>query len=272
LAIIKRRIYNIEKLALILKTAKIRLNPLDQMDDLEENMADDLYNAGMFTYVSCWTADKKENLALWKQYTNHDTGVRIELPIYPFKKYRVLDLIKDERLRKVFSATPEIETIIRWDQMLASGCFTQVITGDDILSEMIYSEKENEINPRTISYDAFNDKKTLDLGKMGKCKREAWRFQKEWRYIIQFYPGDILSVYEDDGVTLANIFENIRTGNAQQPFPYYDLEIDVAALRKMKIVLSPTITEGNEILIRSAVEKYNPDAQIYESAFKGKIR
>ena len=64
----------------------------------------------------------------------------------------------------------------------------------------------------------------------------------------------------------------ICDGKAQQPFPYYDLEIDEQAFRKMRVVLSPTITEGNEILIRSAVEKYNPDAEIFESAFHGKIR
>lgn len=263
---------NIEKLALILKTGKIRLNSLDKMDDLEENMTEDVRNAGMFTYVSCWTADKKESIALWKQYTNQGTGVRIELPKNPFKKYVALDFVKDERFRKVFSAAPDTKTIIRLDKMLESNYFTQTITGDDILVKMTYSEKEYEINPRIISYDISSDMIKTALGKIGKCKREAWGFQKEWRYIIQFYPGNILSVYEDDGMTLKNIFMDICAGKAQQPFPYYDLEIDEQAFRKMKIVLSPTITEGNEILIRSAVEKYNSDAEICESFFQGKIR
>lgn len=74
---------NIESLALILKNRTIRFNSLDKMDDLQETMTADVENAGRFTYVSCWTADVKENIALWKQYTNHDTGVRIELPKYP---------------------------------------------------------------------------------------------------------------------------------------------------------------------------------------------
>lgn len=263
---------NIEKLALILKNGRIRLNSLDKMDDLEENMTADIYNAGMFTYVSCWTADKKESIALWKQYTDYGAGVRVELPKNPFKKYIALDLVKDERFRKVFSAAQDTKTIIRLDKMLESNYFTQTITGDDILVKMTYSEKEDEINPQIISYDNLSDRTTFALGKIGKCKREAWSFQKEWRYIIQFYPGDILSVYEDDGMTLKNIFMDICAGKAQQPFPYYDLEIDDQAFRKMRIVLSPTITEGNEVLIRSAVEKYNPDTEIYESAFKGKIR
>ncbi len=263
---------NIEKLALILKTGRIRLNSLDKMDDLEENMTDDIYNAGMFTYVSCWTADEKESIALWKQYTDYGAGVRIELPKNPFKKYIVLDLVKDERFRKVFSVASDTRTIIRLDQMLESNYFTQVITGDDILVRVAYSEKEDEINPRIISYDILSDMTRVALSKIGKCKREAWSFQKEWRYIVQFYPGNILTVYEDDRAALRNVFIEICDGNVQQPFPYYDLEIDEQAFRKMRIVLSPTITEGNEILIRSVVEKYNPDAEIFRSAFQGKIR
>lgn len=242
------------------------------MDDLEENMAEDIYNAGVFTYVSCWTADKRESIALWKQYTSHDTGVRIELPVCPFKKYRVEDIVKDERFKKLFSKIPEMKTIIRWEQLLGSGYFTQVVTGDDILFKMEYSDKEDEIKPRIISYDSSSGRIKAALGKIGKCKRKAWGFQEEWRYIIQFYPGDILSVYEDDGAALGNIFMDICAGKAHQPFPYYDLKIDDGAFGKMKIVLSPTITEGNEILVRSVAEKYNPKAEICESAFKGKIR
>ena len=56
---------NIESLALILKNRTIRFNSLDKMDDLQETMTADVENAGRFTYVSCWTADVKENIALW---------------------------------------------------------------------------------------------------------------------------------------------------------------------------------------------------------------
>ena len=45
----------IEKLALILKNRKIRLNSLCNMDDLQEGRAKDLNNLGKFFYVSSWT-------------------------------------------------------------------------------------------------------------------------------------------------------------------------------------------------------------------------
>ena len=69
----------IETLALIIKSRAIRFNRLDCVDDLEES----LYGSGnmniklsQYEFVSCWTKDKEENLALWKMYTNNK-GVRI---------------------------------------------------------------------------------------------------------------------------------------------------------------------------------------------------
>lgn len=265
---------NIDALALILKNRTIRFKPLDTMDDLEENLTADVENAGMFTYVSCWTSDEKENLALWKQYTRHDEGVRIELPKYPFKKYHVLDLVKDERVRLLFKDNPNAETIIRMDKMLESNYTTQVIEGDDILFEVNYTENEDEIIPQLVCYDPDRNKTLIKLGCIGKTKRAAWCFQKEQRYRIQFLPANMLSVYMDEGLTFKKALEDIVKGKAKQPFPFYDLEIDDQVFEKMNIVLSPTISAGNEILIRNTIEKYNPQASLRtkNSCFYGKIR
>ena len=47
---------NIETLALILQSKKIRLNRLDRMDDKEEAQIDAQgIPVGKYTYVSCWT-------------------------------------------------------------------------------------------------------------------------------------------------------------------------------------------------------------------------
>lgn len=263
---------NIETLALILKNRTIRFNPLNKMDDLEENLSADVYNAGMFTYVSCWTSSKKENIALWKQYTHHDTGVRIELPVYPFKEYIARDLIDDQRIKNLFSEKPDTKTIIRLDKMLKSNYFTQIVTGHNILFKMNYTDNEDDIIPKIVHIDVKKNVLSSNFSKIGKYKREAWKYQEEWRYMIQFYPGNLLTIYKDDGLMLRNAFINVLAGKEKQPFSYYDLEIDDKAYKSMKIVLSPTITLGNEILVRNVVEKYNFGIEISESAFKGKIR
>ena len=48
---------SIEKLALILKNRTIRLNPLDKMDDLQEQKTADVENIGKFVFISSWTLD-----------------------------------------------------------------------------------------------------------------------------------------------------------------------------------------------------------------------
>lgn len=99
-----------------------------------------------------------------------------------------------------------------------------------------------------------------------------WEYQKEWRYLIQFLPANLLTIYSDDGLTFKRVMIDIINGKAKQPFPYYDLVIDDDAFKKMKVVLSPTMTYGNEVLIRNTIEKYNPDAVVSQSKLKGKIR
>ena len=79
---------SIEKLALILKNRTIRLNPLDKMDDLQEQKTADVKNLGRFVFVSSWTADTKESIPMWKMYTDLSAGVRIRLRKNPFVRHR----------------------------------------------------------------------------------------------------------------------------------------------------------------------------------------
>jgi hypothetical protein len=82
------------------------------MDDLEENLSSDVKDIGMFTYVSSWTDQDRESIALWKQYTNHDAGVRIELKQNPFKKYNVKDMISEQGLNTIFYGNGDMKSII----------------------------------------------------------------------------------------------------------------------------------------------------------------
>ena len=80
---------SIEALALILKNKTIRFNRLDCVDDLEESMYGSGPNdikLGQYQFVSCWTKDCEENIALWKMYTSNK-GVRICLDSDMFKTY-----------------------------------------------------------------------------------------------------------------------------------------------------------------------------------------
>ena len=55
---------SLESLALILKNRTIRLNPLDKMDDIQEQKTADIENIGKFVFVSSWTDDVVESIPM----------------------------------------------------------------------------------------------------------------------------------------------------------------------------------------------------------------
>lgn len=57
----------------------------------------------------------------------------------------------------------------------------------------------------------------------------------------------------------------------KQPFPFYDLQLDDTAFNQMQITLSPKISVGNRLIVKSLIEKYNPSALISESSLLGLI-
>ena len=262
---------NIESLALILKNKTIRFNSLDNMDDLQENITKDVQNAGQFTYVSCWTDKIKENIALWKQYTDHDSGVRIELPKHPFKKYdstKYIEIIRQNTNLNVIS-NEQLITMINFDDMMIKDYSTFTI-GQIQLIPIEYTENEDDLVPRIV----YNSKDNIEIfmDRIGRYKDEAWRYQYEWRYKIQFVPVNFLEGIRNNQEKFVEVYNKIINGTAVQPFKYYDFVIADNAFDQMKITLSPTITAGNEELIRCFAERYNPKAEIFESKFKGLIR
>lgn len=262
---------NIESLALILKNRTIRFNSLDNMDDLQENMTKDVQNAGQFIYVSCWTDKAKENIALWKQYTAHDSGVRIELPKHPFKKYdstKYIEVIKRNTNLKVIS-NDKLVTVIDYDDMINKNYSTFTMTEIDLFS-IEYTENQDKLIPRIV--EKSKEEIEIFMNRIGKCKDEAWYYQNEWRYKIQFVPINLLEGIRNNQEKFVEVYNKIVNGSAVQPFKYYDFVIDDNAFEQMKITLSPTITAGNEELIKCFVERYNPKAEIFDSKFKGLIR
>lgn len=78
------RYTSLESLALILKSRQIRLNPLDKMDDLQEQKTADVENLGKFVFISSWTEESDESIPMWRMYTDPRAGVRIKMRKNPF--------------------------------------------------------------------------------------------------------------------------------------------------------------------------------------------
>lgn len=159
--------------------------------------------------------------------------------------------------------------MINYDDMMNKE-YSTFITGEVPLIPVKYTENEDELVPEIIEYYGENMKIYMD--RIGVCKDLEWEYQNEWRYIIQFVPINLLEGIRNNFEKYIMEYNKIVNGLAVQPFKYYDFVIDDNAFEQMKITLSPTITAGNEELIKCFVERYNPKAEIFNSKFRGLIR
>ena len=169
------RIYHyttINNLALILANKTLRFNRLDNVDDLEESIyksGDDVnkINLSQYSFVSCWTKDRQENLALWNMYTGYK-GIRIALEADEiFVKYKV-----NENFYCYFDNW--MKTID--DIAFPLPCNLVQLKGiqyvDDV-KQKVQSLAKIEAN-----------KLTMKTSQIGLYKNSAWAFQKESRFVL----------------------------------------------------------------------------------------
>lgn len=264
---------NIETLALILKNHTIRFNSLDKMDDLQEQETGDLKNAGQFCYVSSWTEDDIESIPMWNMYSSLTSGVRIRLRKCPFKEYENTadELSKVIQAQIDSSSCNSIKSIIPLTEIFSKEFFSSQAMGkqENILFCVEYTQDENKLYPKLFSNEG--EQISVDFGNLGKYKNIHWSFQKEWRYILYFWPMNMNQNPDHLLLNLKHMARKIILGLEKQPFPNYDMVIDDEAFSDMEITLSPKIGMGNRTIIENLVTTYNPQAVIRDSALLGLI-
>lgn len=262
---------NVPVLALILKNQTIRFNSLDRMDDHQEQMTADLKNVGQFCYISSWTEDSEESIPMWKMYGSMESGVRISLERNPFQIYtnNLEELSRQTNLSIKWGFDKNPETIIPLSEMLQGDFYSAQAISKDLLHKVEYTSDVNKLLPRL---KASNKESTsIALNELGKYKNLKWSFQREWRYIIHAIPMPFTRRITDYGKWGIEFVNDMSSGTAKQPFPFYELKIDKEAFSRMTITLSPNIKPGNRVIVYDLVEKYNPSAKIFESELIGLI-
>lgn len=263
----------IEKLALILKNRTIRLNPLDKMDDLQEQKTADVENLGKFVFVSSWTADTTESIPMWKMYTDPFAGVRIRLRKNPFVRHGTSG--KDIQAKTKYQVADEETLNMKLDSFLD---FTHLLNNDyfspqallgDILHQVKYTNDISLLEPTVAHYKENTVRLNFDT--LGKHKNMHWEFQKEWRYVMFFMSYRFSKAPELAAqLHMQNIGKMVH-GQGVPPFRYYDLDIAPSFFEEMEITVSPQMSPGNRVLLETLVEKYNPDATIIDSELLGMI-
>lgn len=263
---------NIETLALILKNHTIRFNSLNKMDDLQEQQTADVKNIGQFCYISSWTEDSTESIPMWNMYASLNLGVRIKLRKNPFKIYNNTA----ESLSKVIKATVNdesngkpLQSIIPIAEMFSKKFMSVQAMTKDLLIKVEYTDDKDKLYPHLLIEEG--ESFSIALGELGKYKNLHWKFQNEWRYILTILPLNLNQPVDNSFKNFQTVANKIRLGVEKQPFPYYDMHLSDEAFSDMEITLSPHISAGSQVIVKSLVEKYNPSATIAESHLIGLI-
>jgi hypothetical protein len=260
---------NVGSLAMILKNRNIRFSPLPVLDDVEEKKNQDRQVFGRWVFVSSWTKNAVESIPMWTMYAQKTEGVRIRLPAYPFRNYKLTSNDFDEiraNARRPLIMTEDLDIVIPPDKLVNADYFLLNKRQQEILFEVRYTDDRNKLYPRVINQEGRD--LTVTLSVLGQHKNTYWSFQEEWRYILYFMPVSVSDISTKPlHHTLMKVFACMDL-----PFDYYYLTLDDEKFEDMEITLGPQISDANRIIVNLLVEKFNPTAQIQESALRGKIR
>jgi hypothetical protein len=240
---------SINKLALILKSKKIRFTRLDLVNDPDEGISKDFGKMAFFKFVSCWTGNMEENFALWNMYTDRMRGIRLDLPTPVFNSYE-FDGIYDFMV-------PEEKFMDYQNGILIYSAQNKPV-------KIKYTDDEKELFPN------IRDAKGLKASDLGIRKRTIWEFENEVRYVLDIVPFDT-SLYE----RTQNIFYAYKRYIDQKIPPkieYYDIDINIESFENMKIILGPRCIPGDREIVESLIERYNPKAQIKNSNLTERIK
>ena len=127
------------------------------------------------------------------------------------------------------------------------------------LEQIIYDDKEQNICSKVVNGSSWNQ------SKLGKYKRTAWEFQREWRYIVRCCLGSQYNIFEGSA-------EEIYKELAKRMPRHLFLKVKPQVFDSLEITLSPKISDGNRVIIDLLKKEYCPNMIVKESELKNCIR
>ena len=113
---------------------------------------------------------------------------------------------------------------------------------------------------------------------MGCIKRDSWAFQNEYRFRLIAQPlnpnlidtNKILDIFNSLMHIMATIPKSLAQ-NYKVHTEYVDLPIRLDALNNIEIMLGPTTSLADKIIVEALLRDFS-NTKIIDSYFKGKIR
>lgn len=257
---------NLETLAMILSTGKLKFNRLDCVDDLEEgSIQSDGVRLGQYVFVSCWTENAEESIPLWKMYASGKNGVRISIDSDMFQDYLITNLNLPNGMKSHGALISKISK----EEFENPNYFILPIfnnSGDMFYRKIEYVDDvigaTNSIVQRTMT-DNARANVSIAFAKVGKYKHKRWAFQEETRFAITIMPSNPLMMSNPDDV--GTVVINCLYSHLQLPFTSYFMSLKQNAWNKMIITMNPSATKAQYILAEALCAKYAQGAIVKES-------
>lgn len=260
-----------EALKSILANRTIRLRALSTLDDTEESVSLDSKAIGNFVFVSSWTSDTKEDIAMWNMYGKAGSGVRIGLPKTPFVEYTYTPT---EQQKHGLSPIPEnLVTALPIETILNPNYFIAPWHKEYILKKVECSDSEERLSPKL--WEINDNSETFSYGKMGLYKNTYWSFQKEWRYVLHVIPFPLTLAYElinKNRTLFSKLMHSVSDGHIKCPVEYINMKIAPQMFDKMTIDLGPLMNSDIANMIRIITKSTSEKIMVYDSRLKGRIR
>lgn len=223
----------------------LRLNSLSNVDDMEEGQVDIFGDMSKYIFVSSWTKDSFENVALWNMYTPNMSGVRIR--INPNK----VVLSKDN--------SNSVMNINSNKKILA-------FENNSFLENVEYLD-----NPRVGLFSDEGNISRKEISRLGKVKSKIWAFQNEVRFILMGLPAQKVD-YLGNILSLENSFYESIVHKVDSNINFIDLKLNDEIWDNSEILLGPNTDLGDDRIVRSLIKTYHPKSNIYVSKSSIKIR
>ena len=133
------------------------------------------------------------------------------------------------------------------------------------LIPITYTNDENLLRPRVrqgMSLDEYcailegklKGNQSGDLSysfeRLGRFKKEEWRFQQEWRYWISTLPAGMKEMKAITPKCYADILRRLENESTPPPYERFFIELSEEAVAQMGIVFGPRMSEAEKILAK----------------------
>ena len=269
---------SVETLALILQSKKLRFSRLDGVDDASEAPTVKGIAFSKYLFVSCWTADPVESIPQWHLYTEKMTGVRIELPAYPFVDKRLtalstwVDVTSPGSLRGPLS----------WEEIYGPTYMVlpMFLNRDHFAGAVEYVDDVKERYDTAVAINVKPDMQAeMILGnpsELVRYKTKHWQFQSEYRFALFAVPSPPLPPEGPGAPSFyntmpAHAMRCLQTG--QDPgVQHIDVDLRTTALSELVVTTGPHCSPGAKLCVESLVKQYAPHARVQPSSLEGSLR